>query len=178
MYAIYPEMIRVLLLLAITITNTLRRKLSYCIFFGDTKLSQPPWWNEWYGVCLVVWWTMATPWLFVGHVRTCVGAAPDGDADALAGMLLAVMSLERSTAAQPSWLDEARYFCWKGHSYTQEQSASFYVCCLGTLCRGNYFVLWGSPNCFYPTLPQPAPFQWGANKTLRDGESTPFGRSY
>jgi len=33
------------------------------------------------------------------------GAAPDGDADALAGMLLAVMSLERSTA-QPSWLDE------------------------------------------------------------------------
>jgi len=45
----------------------------------------------------------------VRHVRTCVGAAPDGDADALAGMLLAVMSLQRSTAAQPSWLDEARY---------------------------------------------------------------------
>ena len=44
------------------------------------------------------------------HVSTCVGAAPDGDADALAGMLLAVMSLERSTAAPPSWLDEARWF--------------------------------------------------------------------
>ena len=34
------------------------------------------------------------------------GAAPDGDADALAGMLFAVLSLERTAEAAP-WLEEA-----------------------------------------------------------------------
>ena len=34
------------------------------------------------------------------------GSAPDGDADALAGMLLAVLALER-TSSPPSWLEEA-----------------------------------------------------------------------
>ena len=38
------------------------------------------------------------------------GAAPDGDADALAGMLFAVLSLER-TASLPPWLEEATWIC-------------------------------------------------------------------
>ena len=49
-----------------------------------------------------------------------LGAAPDGDADALAGMLLAVLSLERLSQAQaaPEWLEEAmkpvvRSHCWR-----------------------------------------------------------------
>ena len=55
-----------------------------------------------------------------GAYRDPLGAAPDGDADALAGMLLAVLSLERLSQAQaaPEWLEEAmkpvvRSHCWR-----------------------------------------------------------------
>lgn len=71
----------------------------------------------------------------VRHVRTCVGAAPDGDADALAGMLLAVMSLERSTAAQPSWLDEARFFSGKDIPTLRSKVRAFMFAVWGLFAR-------------------------------------------
>ena len=47
-------------------------------------------------------------WKFDDDLTAVIGkgAAPDGDADALTGMLLAVLSLEKS-GSTPSWLDEA-----------------------------------------------------------------------
>eukprot|EP00930_Biecheleria_cincta_P043276 TRINITY_DN29730_c0_g1_i1.p1 TRINITY_DN29730_c0_g1~~TRINITY_DN29730_c0_g1_i1.p1 ORF type:complete len:1074 (+),score=175.39 TRINITY_DN29730_c0_g1_i1:111-3224(+) len=46
-------------------------------------------------------------WKFGDDLTSVIGkgAAPDGDADALAGMLLAVMAARR-TSSQPTWLDE------------------------------------------------------------------------
>ena len=48
-------------------------------------------------------------WKFDDDLTNIIGkgSAPDGDADALAGMLLAVMALE-TDGSQPNWLDEAR----------------------------------------------------------------------
>eukprot|EP00435_Cladocopium_sp_Y103_P004449 s3921_g1.t1 len=41
------------------------------------------------------------------------GAAPDGDADALAGMLLAVLSLERRASEPPAWLEEVAQWTYE-----------------------------------------------------------------
>ena len=54
-----------------------------------------------------------------------LGAAPDGDADALAGMLFAVLSLERAESTSP-WLEEAGR--WQGEQGSKQPKDLGRIC--------------------------------------------------
>ncbi|CAK9110215.1 unnamed protein product, partial [Durusdinium trenchii] len=61
------------------------------------------------------------------------GAAPDGDADALAGMLLAVLSLEKASAP-PSWLDEVGQWAY-------DTCKQFYMSSTVSSSSGNHRIV-------------------------------------
>ena len=58
--------------------------------------------------------------------RMPLGAAPDGDADALAGMLFAVLSLERAGGTSP-WLEEAGRWQWERGQNSQKIWGGWFV---------------------------------------------------
>eukprot|EP00435_Cladocopium_sp_Y103_P070144 s71_g34.t1 len=73
------------------------------------------------------------------------GAAPDGDADALAGMLFAVLSLEKAGGTSPAWLDEVGQWAY-------DTCKQFYLSSTVSSSSGNHRIVklgscwggWGS----------------------------------